>query len=413
MMRSGLVTAVILAALTAAVSAQDSTRSPLDAEIAFLEARVSRDAADPITPTRLGHAYLRRAKTGTFRDYGKAEAAFRVALKRSPRHFGALTGLAGALSARHAFDEAYKVGRRAITVDPHVADGFAAAGDAALELGRLSEVAKLYARVEQLAPGYHAHTRVANLAAARGDIAAAHAALAVAASDASARGLGADLRAWPHIRSGALAFDHGDWTRAEREYKTALSVTPNSDAALEHLAELRAAQQQYAEALDLYKRAMAIRPRPDYYEAVGSIHRVLGNADEARAAFQRAQRGYLQAVEEGDPGTFRQLALFYADVEPNPTEAVKWARKDVEIRSDPVTLGVLSWTLMKNGTSAEAARVATQAAAGAPVDPMTWYRIALVAREVGDERAWRSRLARAEAMNPRLKTRSPDPRGRD
>ena len=48
MMRSRLVTAVILAALTAAVSAQDSTRSQLDAEIVFLEARVSRDAADPI-----------------------------------------------------------------------------------------------------------------------------------------------------------------------------------------------------------------------------------------------------------------------------------------------------------------------------------------------------------------------------
>jgi tetratricopeptide (TPR) repeat protein len=413
MLKTRLVSAVLLAALSVAVSTQEPTRSPLDVEIAFLETRVLRDAADPITPTRLGHVYLRRAKTGSFRDYRKAEEAFRVALRRSPKHFGALTGLASALAARHAFSEAYEVGRRAIKVDPAVADGYAAAGDAALELGKLAEVAELYARVEQLTPGYHADTRVANLAAARGDLAAAYAALSRAAVDARARALTADLRAWPHIRGGALAFDHGDWTRAEREYKAALLVTPNSDAALEHLAELRAAQGQHAEALDLYKRAMAISPRPDYYEAVGSIHRVQGKNAEARDAFQRAHQGYLQAVEQGDPGVFRHLALFHADVEPNPAEAVKWARKDVEIRSDPVTLGVLSWTLMKNGTRAEASRVARRAAAAAPIDPMTWYRIAVVAREAGNEAEWRSRLARAEALNPRLKTRSPDPRGRD
>ena len=413
MLRTGLITAVLVGALSAAVSPQESTRSPLDVEIAFLETRVARDAADPITPTRLGHVYLRRAKTGSFRDYRKAEEAFRVALKRSPKHFGALTGLASALAARHAFNEAYVVGRRAIKVDPDAADGYAAAGDAALELGKLAEVAELYGRVEQLAPGYHADTRVANLAAARGEIAAAYVALAKAAVDARARVLTADLRAWPHIRSGALAFDHGDWARAEREYKVALSVTPNSDAALEHLAELRAAQGQHVEALELYQRAIALRPRPDYYEAVGSIHRVQGKNAEARAAFQRALKGYLQAVEEGDPGVFRRLALLYADVEPNPAEAVRWARKDFAIRNDPVTLGVLSWTLMKNGAQAEASRVAARVAAAAPVDPMTWYRIAIVARESGDEGEWRSRLARAEALNPRLKTRSPDPRGRD
>lgn len=413
MLRTGLITAVCLAALSGAVATQAPTRSPLDVEIAFLETRVSRDAADPITPTRLGHAYLRRAKIGAFRDYRKAEETFRLALKRSPRHFGALIGLSSALAARHAFGEAYDAARRAIKADPEAADGYAATGDAALELGKLAEAAELYARVERLAPGYHADTRAANLAAARGDTAGAHSALAKAAADAEARGLTPILRAWPHIRSGALAFDHGDWTRAEREYMAALAIVPDSDVAVEHLAELRAAQGRHREALELYRRAIAVSPRPDYYEAVGSIHRAERKDAEARTAYQSALQGYLQAEDDGDPGVFRRLALFYADIEGNTKEAVKWARKDAAIRSDPVTLGILSWALMKSGARTEATRLAARVAAAAPVDPMTWYRIALVAHDAGEEGEWRSRLARAETLNPRLKTRSPAPRGRD
>jgi tetratricopeptide (TPR) repeat protein len=388
-------------------------RNRANVEIAFLEARVARDDADAITPTWLGHAYLRRAREAAqFTDYTKAEAAFRQALARSPEHFGALTGLANALAARHAFTDAFAVAERAIRASPGVADGYAAAGDAALEAGMLTKAAELYARAARLAPGYDADTRAANLAAARGDTATAYAALAKAAADATARGLGQDRRTWPHIRSGALALEHGDWRRAERSYQTALKIMPDSDLTLEHLAELRAEQGRRAEALDLYGRAIAINPRAEYHAAVGAIHHAQGRADLARAAFDRARRAYLAAAEEGDPGVYRQLALFYADVEPDAGEAVKWARKDLEIRSDPVTLGILAWTLMKSGALDEAGEFAARALQGAPVDALTWYRTALVAIENRDAAEGQARLARALTINPRLKMRIPGPRGR-
>lgn len=405
-----------LAALVAAVnvaSAQTPGTSPTDVEIAFLEARVARDDADAITPTRLGHAYLRRAReTGEFTDYAKAEAAFRQALARSSEHFGALTGLASALAARHAFGEAFAVGERAIKANPDAADGYAIAGDAALEAGMLQKAAEFYARVAQLAPGYHSDTRAANLAAARGETVKAYAALAKAAVAATARGLGNDLRAWPHIRSGALAFEHGDWARAERSYRAALKITPESDVAMEHLAELRAEQGQRAEALDLYRRAIAINPRAEYHAAVGAIHQAQGRKDLAIAAFDRARQGYQAAVEAGDPGVYRQLALFYAEVDPQPDEGVRWARKDLEIRTDPVTLGILAWTLMKSGALEEAGKVAARALRAAPVDALTWYRTGLVALRQGHAAEGQARFARALKINPRLKTRIPVPRGR-
>lgn len=391
-----------LLAVTCAAGPARAQGSAVDQQIAFLELRVSRDAADPITPTHLGHAYLRKAKAeGAFAAYRRAEAAFRLALERSPGHFGALTGLAAALSARHAFAEALAIAEEAIQADPQSADAYAAAGDAALEAGQLEKADALYARVAELATGYHAETRRANLAAARGDSAAAYAALDRAAADATTRGMAADLVAWAHLRAGGIAWDHGDWPRAERSYLAAQALTPTSYLVVEHLAELRAAQGRDDEALALYREALALSDQPEFRQAVGAIHARGGRTADAAQAYAQARAGFEAASGAGDPGAYRPLALFLVDVAKAPADAVRWARADAAIRQDGVTLGVLAWTLLKAGMGEEAAAVAVRAVAARPVDAETWYRAGVVAMERGDTAAAQSRLARAMAINPR------------
>lgn len=408
--------AVCLALLAAAPAAQSPVAArpappvlqspaaePLDAEIAFLEGRVGRDDADPITPTRLGHAYLRKARaSGDFSTYARAEATFQLALARSPDHPGALIGLAGALSARHAFRDALAVAERAIAANPGSADGYAAAGDAALEAGLPDRAATLYARVQALAPGYHADTRLANLAAARGDVTSAYASLQRAITDETARGLSAELIAWCHLRAGGIAWGHGDWKRAGLSYAAARALTPDSYRVLEHQAELEAAQGRDDEALVLYARAIARSAQPEFHQAVAAILQRRGRTSEANAALERARAGYEQAAADGDPGAFRPLALFFVDVDSKPSEAVRWARKDAEIRQDAVTLGVLAWTLLKNGTPDEAALHADRAIEARPVDADTWYRVGVVSMERGDRTAARTRLTRALKINPRF-----------
>lgn len=401
------VAVIWLCAMSCASGIARAQGTPLDDEIAFLEARVSRDEADPITPTRLGHAYLRKARaSGEFAFYQRAEATFQEALRRSPEHFGALTGLAGALSARHAFRDALTIAERAVGADPESPDGHAAAGDAALEAGLLDKAAAFYARVATLAPGYHSDTRLANLAAARGDIEAAYAALERAAADGTARDLPPELIAWCHMRAGSIAWEQGDWTRAERSYGAAQRLTPDSYVVLEHLAELRAAQGRDQEALALYARALELSPQPEFHEAVGAIHKRRGRADEAARSFALARTGYLEAAGAGDPGAFRPLALFYIDVDDRPAEGLAWARKDAAIRQDAVTLGVLAWALLKAGQTTEAAAAAEQAVKAQPVDADTWYRAGVIALERGERAAARVRLTRALGINPRFASAS-------
>lgn len=401
-MRRRVLEAVLLAVMAAPLYGQPPAAA-IDAEIAFLESRVGRDEADPITPTRLGHAYLRKARESSdFSFYIRAENTFNLALERSPEHFGALTGLASALSARHAFRDALAIAERAIRADPEAADGYAAAGDAALEAGFHERADEMYARVVKMSPGYHADTRLANLAAARGDTAAAYAALSRAAADGARRSLPADLIAWCHIRAGAIAWEHGDWVRAERSYNRALAIVPRSYVAIEHLAELRSAQRRDVAAAALYGKAIAIAARPEFYEAMGAIHQRNGRTAEAQQLFASARHGYEQAAGAGDPGAYRRLALFFADIESRPADAVAWARKDKAIRQDAVTLGVLAWALLKNGAGEEAASTADLAVSARPVDAETWYRCGVVAMERGSGDAARGRLSRALQINPRL-----------
>jgi hypothetical protein len=47
------------------------------------------------------------------------------------------------------------------------------------------------------------------------------------------------------------------------------------------------------------------------------------------------------------------LADFFADVGNQPAEAVKWARKDVALRSNFSTQSVLAWALFQSGEVAE------------------------------------------------------------
>ena len=395
---------VLLLALISAAGTLSAQPAPLDDEIAFLEARLSRDEADPITPTRLGHAYLRKARaTRDFTLYQRAESVFRQALERSPEYFGALTGLAGALSARHAFRDALAVAERAVAAGPDSPDGYAAAGDAALEAGLLDKAAAMYARVEALAPGYHTDTRRANLAAARGDTRGAYAALERAAADAEDRGMTPDLIAWCHLRAGGIAWEHGDWPRAERSYAAARALTPASPVVLEHLAELRAAQGRDEEALELYGKAQVLSPQPEFHEAAGAIQRRRGRAAQADRLFGLARAGYEKAAHGGDPGAYRPLALFLLEVEGRPADALTWARKDAGIRQDAVTLGILAWVLLKNGLEEESGRVADTAIQARPVDADTWYRAGVVSMTRGDRAAARTRLTRALAINPRFR----------
>ena len=56
----------------------------------------------------------------------------------------------------------------------------------------------------------------------------------------------------------------------------ALAEMPGDTGALEHLGELRAAQEKYDEAILLYEKVIARIPRPEFWQALGDVYAAMG-----------------------------------------------------------------------------------------------------------------------------------------
>ena len=401
-MRHALIAALMGAVLwPAAPVAQEA--AGLDLEISFWEKRVARDRDDHISPTRLGAAYLAKARqTGDFRLYHKAEGAFEEAVHRAPTHYSALSQLAATRAARHRFRDAINLASKAAALEPAEPYAYTVLGDAHLAVGDLTQAEATYAKLAELAPGHLIDTRLANLRHDRGDTRGAMTLLERALGDAVARQAPASVTSWCHVRMGSMAFDSGDWNTAERHYTAALEISPDSFAALEHLAELRAAQGRTAEALTLYERTLAIAPLPEFLEAVAGIHQKTGNHAEAARWHTRALAGYREAVDAGDIGYYRPLALFHADVRQQHAEAVEWARKDLAVRQDALTWGTLAWVLYRAGDYREACDAARKATASGSSDAKIWFTSGMVALELKNRTKAAADLRHALELNPKF-----------
>jgi tetratricopeptide (TPR) repeat protein len=393
----------LVASFFACVGASAAVADDIDRQIRFWEARRDADPEDDISPTKLGTAYLLKARRGgDYSYYLKAEAALRRAVEINPRSYDARVSLAFALGAQHKFRDAIALAERAVKDRPGEPEAYGILGDAALETGDLGRAESAYATLEELAPGLFAFGRIANLRQAKGDGAGALAALARAIELGKARGAPEDEIARCQVAIGEIHWGHGRLDEAERHYRAALEITPEGYLPLEHLAELLAARKDHAEALRLYRKAIAAAPHPDFFEAVGAVYAAMGRPEEAESWRDRALAGYRAMVERGDIGYYRHLARFYCDVRPDHAEALKWARRDMEVRRDPLTYDTLAWAYDRNGQFAPAAEAIGKALASGTDDASILFHAGMIHLHNGDTEAARKSLRRALASNPRL-----------
>ena len=80
---------------------------------------------------------------------------------------------------------------------------------------------------------------------------------------------------------------------------------------------------------------------------------MMGSEDRALQYLDRALEAYLDSAGHGEVHYWHHLADFYSDVCPDGAEAVKWARKDVELRSNFNTQAAMGLALHVAGCSAE------------------------------------------------------------
>src|SRR5206468_3995736 len=144
---------------------------------------------------------------------------------------------------------------------------------------------------------------------------------------------------------------------------------------------LRAAQGRYAEALALYQKLPA---RPEVLQAIGDLYQFQNKPAEAKTWHDRADAAYLKSIEQGNAHYYHHLAGFYCDAQENPAEALRWARKDLEVRRSVYAYDSLAWALYKNGEFARAAEEMTRALTLGTKDAHLLFHGGMIYSRAGD-----------------------------
>jgi tetratricopeptide (TPR) repeat protein len=143
-------------------------------------------------------------------------------------------------------------------------------------------------------------------------------------------------------------------------------------------------------------------PRPELFQALGEVYAAMGKADQAKQWRGRALEKYLAAAAAGSTHYDHHIAGFYSDTEPNPAEAVRWAKKDLESRHSIYAYDALAWALYQAGDYKPAA-VATDKALGTGTrDAHLLYHASLIYYRAGDAARAKDCLRRAGEANPKF-----------
>ncbi len=385
--------------------------SETDKQIQTLQDRVKKAPGDYAGYDGLGSAFFQKAReTGDIAYYDLAEQTIRKALALAPQDFRAadpLVHMALVYMGEHRFSDALAFAQKAIGTGSGNLAAFAIEGDAYTDMGDYEEAATAYNTVQALgrttssplALAYMSDSRIAYLRYLRGDSAEAIRLMKSAIAAALQTNVPRENLAWLYFEIGERYFQTGDLENADLSYQSGMTADPNHYRSLAGLAKVRAAQGQFEESIQLYRRSIAIIPFPAYVAELGDVYRKVGRVDEAQQQYDLVEYiGHLTKLNQVLAN--RDLALFYADQGIKLPEAVELARKELEVRRDIYTWDTLAWVLHKNGRSQEAAEAIDKALVLHTNDSLLLFHAGMIYHSLANDSAAKDFLSRALKTNP-------------
>jgi len=393
---------------SAPVRAQQNATDDL---IKRLQVRVKINPEDHAGYAELGAAYLQKGReTADAADYELAKGALEKSLdvlSNDPAAAFAMTQMAVVCMVEHRFEDAETWAEKALALGSGDPSPWAIAGDALADMGDYRGASEAYSRLkssygsqdETLAYSYQRGSRMSFLRFVAGDTQGAIQLISSAVRTAMETHMPAENIAWSQYQLGEELFLAGETNAAEKAYLASLEECPNYYRALAGLAKVRASQGNYADAVKLYKEALAKVPYPEYAAALGDIYQKLGHLADAKKQYELVEFiGYLSQINQQIHN--RDLALFYADHDMKLQQSLALARKELEVRRDIYTWDVLAWSLFKNDEPQEAAEAISHALEQGTQDPQLFFHAGMIYERLGDSAKAKEYLQRALEINP-------------
>jgi tetratricopeptide (TPR) repeat protein len=384
-----------------------------DRAIRSFELRIKMYPQDFAAFDGLGTAYLQKGReTGDADYFERAKVSLRKSLdlqSSDPAAASTMTHMAVACMAEHRFTEALAWSQRALALGSGDPSPWAIAGDALADMGDYDAARDAYARLqnpfasedEKLGLSFERDSRMSSLELVAGHTQKAVELMRSAVRTAVASDMPAENIAWSEFQLGEELFQVGDYASAENGYLASLDEYPSYYRALGGLAKVRAAQGKLDEAVELYKKAVAVVPFPEYAAALGDVYQKLQQPEQAQKEYALVEFiGYLGQINREIHN--RDLALFYADHDIKLDESLVLARKELDVRRDIYTWDVLSWSLFKNGQLQDAADAIAHALRPGAVDAQIFFHAGMIYESLGDISAAKTFLRRALDLSPRF-----------
>lgn len=375
-----------------------STGSTLtDQTIAKWADRVRREPKEDRSWANLGDALMQKAReTADAAYYGHAQAAYQQALQLNPKSEAALIGLAWVNGGRHEFEQSIAWADRALALDQKNNDAYGLLGDADIEIGDYPAAFAHYQKMLDLRPDIASYSRGAHLLWLNGNFRKA-VWLMVKAVETGAPY--AENTAWCRAQLGLMLYSNGALVPAEQTLKAGLKLAPANWRLLAAMGKVKTAEKDYPAAIDYYKRSIAVVPQHDSLVALGDLYRLTGRPQEAEQ-----QYGLVETIDKlnkanGVRGGW-QMALFLADHDRNPVEALKQAQAEYATRKNVYAADTLAWCLYQNGRYAEAMEAIRTALSKHTPEALFQFHAGMIAAKLGDRPTAQICLYRAMSLNP-------------
>jgi tetratricopeptide (TPR) repeat protein len=389
------------------VRGQAHNERPTDYEIEL--ERIDRDISElancalaiPNDPAKASmfayRLYHRASLTGNLAEFEAVETA----IDDTIRQIGPWADLC-LLKANVDFKLHRLVGaRHDLEMAPALADvpqARALKADLDLQEGRYEDARKGYEGVIKDNRTWDNLARLAYFKAKMGDVEGAEQLYIEAEDEITAK----EMRsyAWVELQIGLLDLAHGRYESARAHYERAGKAYSGYWLVDEHIAELLGVLGEFDEAVALYEDVVARVPRPDLQHALGDLYVSMGEFDQARPWHEKALAAYLKSVRRGDVHYLHHLTDFYADVREDGAEAVRWARKDLELRQNFSTQAALGWALYRAGRFAEALAAMHQALSSGSRDAELFFQAGIIHLAAGRTDEGKQFLREAAEINP-------------
>jgi tetratricopeptide (TPR) repeat protein len=207
--------------------------------------------------------------------------------------------------------------------------------------------------------------------------------------------------AWYLASIGDLYFGVGELTEAAAHYQSALDLFSGHYPSLTGLARVRAGEGKFAEAIELYETSIEIVPLPVALAELGDVLAATGRMAEASLQYDTV--AVIATLARLNVTVYsRELAMFYADHDLRPDEALRLAQAEIVVRRDVYGYDALAWALYRNGRYAEADTAVQEALEHGTRDASFHFHAALIKKALGDLDGARTHMAAVARINPRF-----------